>query len=708
MGEKTFYVTTPIYYANAKPHIGHAYTTIVADVLTRFHRQRGVDSFFLTGTDEHGVNIERAAEARDIAVRDHVDQVVDQFKAAFAKLEVNYDRWIRTTDPRHEAAVQTLWRALEARGFIYKGSYEGWFCGYCNEFKDPSELVEEASAGGGFPGPYAGELLCPIHELPVDHISEESYFFKLSEMQRPLLEHYEKHPEFVKPDVRRNEVVSFCAGGLKDLSVSRVSVKWGIPVPGDPNHTIYVWLDALSNYITALGWGTAEHQDFDRYWPALHLVGKDILRQHAVYWPAFLLAAGVELPRQVYAHGMLLRGGQKMGKTLGNAIQLEVLHRHFTPDMIRYFLLREVAFGQDGEVTYEALVDRVNSDLADGLGNLASRTLTMVRNYFDGRPPRPSLDENFGKLKTYPYEYVATEGADPHQADYERDFTPEVKFRLSAVKLRFEREFEALEFSHALESVWLGIARVDKFITRQEPWKVSKDQSRRGQLETIIAFAYEGLRQLVLLVAPVIPVTSRQIWSQMGLAGDPLQINPYEAKWGESVEVSKIDRITPAFPKLDKEKIMTEINNEASQSSASATSEPAGAQAEQPKREERASEAAAAQAESNVITIDDFVKIELRAATVLEAERVPKADKLLRLLVDLGEEKPRQILAGIAQHYAPEEVVGRKIIVVSNLAPRKLRGLESNGMLLAASIGEDGRPVLATFTEDVPNGARLK
>jgi methionyl-tRNA synthetase len=697
MGEKTFYVTTPIYYANAKPHIGHAYPTIVADVLTRFHRQRGVDSFFLTGTDEHGVNIERAAEARGIAVRDHVDQVVDQFKAAFAKLGVDYDRWIRTTDPRHEAAVQTLWRALEERGFIYKGSYEGWFCGYCNEFKDV-DLQDNNPQ-------------CPIHERPLDRVAEESYFFKLSELQKPLLEHYEKHPEFVKPEVRRNEVVSFVAGGLKDLSVSRVSVKWGIPVPDNPNHTIYVWLDAVCNYITALGWGTAEHQDFDRYWPALHLVGKDILRFHAVYWPAFLLAAGVELPRTVYAHGMLLRGGQKMGKTLGNAIQLEVLHRHFTPDMIRYFLLREVAFGQDGEVTYEALIDRVNSDLADGLGNLASRTLTMIRNYFDGIPPVPAFVEvpqtsdELAALEGGKYDFLKTVGTQAFSDTFKRSDVGQV---IWFATVKFELEFEALNFSRALEAAWAGIARVDKFITDNQPWKLAKNPDERVQLEKVIGTAYEGIRHLVLLVAPVVPTTAREMWKQMGLAGDPLQLNPLEAAWGEALDVSKIDRITPAFPKLDKEKIMTEINNEASQSSASATSEPAGAQPEQPKREEQASEAAAAQSESNVITIDDFVKIELRAATVLEAERVPKADKLLRLQVDLGEEKPRQIIAGIAQHYAPEEVVGRKIIVVSNLAPRKLRGLESNGMLLAASIGEDGRPVLATFTEEVPNGARLK
>jgi len=662
MGENTFYVTTPIYYVNAKPHIGHAYPTIVADVLTRFHRQRGIDSYFLTGTDEHGINIERAAAARGVPVKQHVDEIVEEFKTAFAPLGLEYDQWIRTTDPIHEAAVAKLWRILDERGHIYKSQYEGWYCGNCNEFKDVDEKTTEP--------------ICPIHERPLERLAEESYFFRLSEFQKPLLEHYEEHPEFVQPDVRRNEVISFVAGGLKDLSISRVSVKWGIPVPGAPNHTMYVWFDALSNYITALGWGSESHAKFDRYWPALHLVGKDILRMHAVYWPAFLMGAGIELPRSVYAHGMLLRGGQKMGKTLGNAIDLGVLKRHFTADTIRYFLLREVAFGQDGEVTYEALIDRANSDLADGLGNLASRTLTMVRNYFDGYPPRPAREHG-------------DDGAD-------------VENRIAEAQRKFDDEFRQLNFSRALEAAWAGIARIDKFITDNQPWKLAKDPAARGQLETVLATAYEGLRHVILTVAPFMPFTSREIWNQMGLPDDPLRINPTEAKWGDTLEVSKVEHISPAFPKLDKERTMAEISNE----TAPPASEPTT-----PENVPAPAPAGATQAvapASQIITIDDFVKVELRAATVLEAEKVPKADKLLRLIVDLGEGQPRQILAGIAEHYSPEDVVGRKIIVVANLAPRKLRGLESNGMLLAASVGENGRPVLATFGEDVPNGTRLK
>jgi methionyl-tRNA synthetase len=675
--KETFYVTTPIYYVNARPHLGHAYTTLVADSLTMFKRQRGIDSFFLTGTDEHGISIERAAEARGVPVRQQVDEIVDEFKEAFAKFNVRFDRWMRTTDDFHEAAVANLWRRLDENGHIYIGHYEGWFCGYCNEYKDVEQDDEQP--------------LCPLHDRPLDRVAEESYFFRLSNFQDRLLELYDSRPDFVQPDSRRNEVRSFVAGGLKDLSISRTTVKWGLPVPGNPKHTIYVWLDALSNYITALGWPNDPNKKFERYWPALHLVGKDILRFHAVYWPAFLMGAGIEVPRQVFAHGMWLSGGRKMSKTLGNTIDLPVLHAHFTPDMIRYFVLREMSFGQDGDFTYEALIDRVNADLADGLGNLASRTLTMIRNYFEGQPPRLFEETGTG--------------------------SNEVRTAIEQAKAKFQEEYDAMSFSRAIEAVWAGIARIDKFITDNQPWKLAKDPAARARLEDVLATAYEGLRQVVLLVAPVLPETTREIWEQMGLTGEPLKINPNKTQWGERVDVSKIDRVSPAFPKLNKEKIMAEIENQKEQQKAAAvpadqTALSDAAEHATTKEQEAASPVGATQAAAPpvaaAISIDDFVKVELRAATVLEAERVPKADRLLRLIVDVGESQPRQILAGIAEHYAPEDVIGRKIIVVANLAPRKLRGLESNGMLLAASVGDDGKPVLATFTEEVPNGARLK
>jgi methionyl-tRNA synthetase len=678
---KTFYVTTPIYYVNARPHLGHLYTTLVADTLTRFKRQRGTDSFFLTGTDEHGVNIERAAEARGIPVKQHVDEIVQEFKDAFAPMGIQYDRWIRTTDPFHEEAVQKLWRILEERGFIYKGKYEGWFCDFCNEFKEVEAGVEDP--------------LCPEHDRPLTRVAEESYFFKLSAMQEPLLELYRSRPDFVRPESRLNEVVSFVAGGLKDLSVSRVSVKWGIPVPGDPSHTIYVWLDALANYITALGWGNDAHHDFERFWPGIHLVGKDILRFHAVYWPAFLLAAGIEVPRQVRAHGMWLSGGRRMSKTLGNTIDLKVLYRHFTPDMIRYFVLREMAFGQDGDFTYEALIDRVNADLADGIGNLSSRTLTMVKNYFEGRVPRNLPDTASAAI-------VEAAGS--------------VREAVEQASQKFEAEFSDMNFSRAIEAAWAAIATVDKFISDTQPWKLAKQPSSRPDLEAVICTAYEAVRHVVLLLAPVLPATSKEIWAQMGLKGEPLKINPATAAWGESIDISVIDRVSPAFPKLQKEKIMAEIDKERSAPTEQPSQATAVTSASPDSGETQQDAAGLSGATASVlspplaetITIDDFIKVDLRVATVLEAERVPKADKLLKLLVDVGEAAPRQILAGIAMHYSPEDVVGRKIVVVANLAPRKLRGLESNGMLLAASVGENGKPILATFGEDVPNGTRLK
>jgi methionyl-tRNA synthetase len=679
---QTFYVTTPIYYVNARPHLGHIYTTLVADTLTRFKRQRGIDSFFLTGTDEHGINIERAAQARGIPLKQHVDQMVAEFAAAFAHLGIQYDRWVRTTDAYHEESVQNLWRALDERGWIYKGEYQGWFCGYCNEFKEVEEGTENP--------------LCDVHDRPLDRVAEESYFFRLSQFQDRLLDLYRSRPDFVQPESRRNEVVSFVAGGLKDLSISRASVKWGIPVPGDPGHTIYVWLDALANYITALGWGNSAHNDFERYWPGIHLVGKDILRFHAVHWPAYLLGAGIEPPRGVRAHGMWLSRGRRMSKTLGNTIDLAVLYRHFAPDMIRYFVLREMAFGHDGDFTYEALIDRVNSDLADGLGNLASRTLTMVRNYFEGVAPRPGI------------------GGEAVPAALA---VGEVRDSVFRAREKFDAEFGEMNFSRGLEAVWSALAQIDKFITDNQPWKLAKDAAARPHLEAVIATAYEALRHIVLLVAPAMPHATRSIWQQMGLDGEPLRTNPRKAAWGEPLHSVKVGQISPAFPKLAKDKIMAEIEREKALETDDVTPAPSdaaapgadaatqGPVAQAPGEEEPA---ALAPTLAPGIVIEDFAKVDLRVATVLEAERIPKADKLLRLQVDLGEGKPRQILAGIAAHYAPEQLIGKKIIVVANLAPRKLRGLESNGMLLAASVGEEGKPVLATFAEDVPNGARLK
>ena len=670
-----FYVTTPIYYVNSHPHLGHLYTTLVADAVARYQRQRGRDTYFLTGTDEHGQNIERAAAAAGLPVKQHVDNYVAEFQEMFARFHLDpahggYDQWIRTTDEAHRRGAAELWRRVREAGYIYKGEYQGWYCINCNSFYTEDEAQ---------PGP-DGALLCKVHDRPLERVAEESYFFKLSAFQERLLAHYEAHPEFISPEARRNEIISFVRAGLTDLSVSRVSVKWGIPVPDDPRHTMYVWFDALSNYITALGYGGDDAGRYAEYWPAdLQLVGKDILRQHTVYWPAFLMAAGVELPRSVYAHGMWLSGGRRMSKTLGNVIDLEVLFKHFTRDAVRYFCLREMVFGQDGDFTYEALIDRSNGDLAAGLGNLSSRTLTMVRNYCDGEIP------------------AAADGAGAAL----RAQAGEVREAVARARAEFESEFADYNFSRALEAAWAAITRVDKFISDAKPWHLAKDPEERASLALVLLTATEALRHLTALLAPVVPEAAQVIWEQLGAPGDVAAVAPETLAWGGTG--GRIGEVKPIFPRLDKQKMMEEIKADEAVSQRAR----AGANTPAPETKEPATPAEPAPGVA-FIGIEEFAKVELRAGEVLTAERVPKADKLLRLTIDLGEPAPRQILAGIAQYYEPEGLVGRKVIVVANLAPRKLRGLESQGMILAASIGDEGRPVLAGFVEEVPNGARLK
>jgi methionyl-tRNA synthetase len=669
-----FYVTTPIYYVNSRPHLGHLYTTLVADTVARYKRQRGFDTFFLTGTDEHGVNIERAAEKANLPIKQHVDGIVDEFKNAFAPYNCTNDHWVRTTDDYHKQGVRKLWQVIKENGYIYKDKYEGWYCGNCNGFYTEDEAQPGAD---GIP-------VCPIHERPLERLAEESYFFKLSAFQDKLLELYQSRPKFIRPAARRNEVMSFVRGGLNDLSVSRVSVKWGIPVPDDPEHTIYVWFDALINYITAIGYGNDQfggQEHFKKYWPAdLQLVGKDILRFHTVYWPAFLMAAGVEVPKTVFAHGMWLSGGRKMSKTLGNVIDLAVLQKHFQTDAIRYFCLREMAFGQDGDFTYEALLDRVNADLASGLGNLASRTLTMVRNYCDGGVPAPG---QAGAVLTA-------------QAKGVRD-------AVAHAFAEFDREFDQYNFSRGLEAAWGAIAQVDKFISDAKPWDLAKQPDQREALNLVLHTAIETLRHLAVLLVPVLPESTQAIWEYLGESGKASEIPPTSLKWGARSTVSQIGEVKPIFPRMDKKKIMDEIKQDEamSRTARDVGNDQQQAQSTAPVQNEPVPGIA-------YINIEDFTKVELRVGEIKTAEPVPKADKLLKFTIDLGESQPRQILAGIAQYYEPEKLVGRKVIVVANLAPRKLRGLESQGMILAASIGEEGRPVLAGFLEEVPNGAKLK
>jgi methionyl-tRNA synthetase len=694
----TFYVTTPIYYANSLPHLGHLYTMIVADALARSKRQQGIETYFLTGTDEHGINIERAAQKAGRTPKEQADYVVSYFKEMTAAFGLDtahggYDIFMRTTEPFHYLGVSELWRRCarartpKGNDAIYKGHYEGWFCAPCAEYKTEDEYQKPLREGD--------PPTCLIHDTPLDRVSEESYFFRLSDYDEALLKIYER-PDFVRPDSRRNEVISFVKGGLQDLSISRLrsSVSWGVPVPDDPAHTMYVWFEALINYITAIGFGNEEREravGFKKFWPALHLVGKDILRFHAVYWPAFLLAGGVELPRAVVAHGMWLDpNGRKMSKTLGNTVELDVLRQHFSIDSIRYFCLREMVFGQDGRFGYEGLIDRSNSDLASGLGNLSSRTLTMIARYCDGRIPSRQIPEEKLLLAK--------------RTGIDTDETTVAGF-VELARDQYLQNFEDLAFSKALEVAWSIVARLDKVITDAKPWDLAKDDNNKEVLGAVLYRAAEALRWLSVLLYPVMPTATTEIWNQLGLSDSPGKVVPASLNWGGLEQGNAIGEVKPIFPRLDKDRIMEEIKNE-SESKEIARNTAAAAQTSEA-APQHATQADAVGVTS-FIEIDDFAKVDLRVGQVISAERIPKADKLLLMKIDIGEEQPRQVLAGIAQYYEPEKLINRKVVFVANLKPRKLRGFESQGMVVAASYGEEGRPVIATFTEDVPNGARLK
>lgn len=705
---RTFYVTTPIYYANSLPHLGHLYTMIVADAVHRYKEQRGFETYFLTGTDEHGINIERAAERNGRTPQEQADYVVDYYKRMTAQFALDtdhhgYDIFMRTTYPFHSEGVNKFWREVarsktpKGREAIYKGHYEGWFCAPCAAYKTEDEFIKPENPEDA--------PRCLIHETPLDRVSEESYFFRLSDYADSLLELYESQPDFIRPDSRRNEVMAFVRGGLQDLSISRVrsSVKWGIPVPDDPSHSIYVWFDALINYITAIGYGNDEREKavgFEKFWPALHLVGKDILRFHAVYWPAFLMAASVRQPRAIVAHGMWVdQLGRKMSKTLGNTVELDVLHKHFSIDAIRYFCLREMVFGQDGRFGYEGLIDRTNSDLASGLGNLSSRTLTMIERYTEGRIPSGVIPEE--KLLT-----AKRRGVDTDETT--------ISGFIEHARDQFIQLFDNYSFSRALEIAWSVVARVDKMISDAKPWDLAKDDNQRETLNAVLYRSAETLRWLCVMLYPVMPQSTQGIYSQLGFGDDasPAAADPGELKWGELIVGQKIGEVKPLFPRLDKGKIMEDIKNIGTHATEADAVPGAPSVEPQPAPPmQGATEADAVSKPEGVTTfieIGDFAKVEMKVGEVLTAGRIPKADKLLLLSIDVGETEPRQVLAGIAQYYEPEALIGKKVVVVANLKPRKLRGYESQGMVVAASIGEEGRPVIATFTEEVPNGARLK
>ena len=758
-----FYITTPIYYVNARPHLGHAYSTIVCDAIARRKRALGVETWFLTGTDEHGQKIERSAKQAGLTPQDFADTISAEFRGLWDRLGITYDDFIRTTEERHKRGVQKLFATLRDRGFVYKGSYTGQYC-----------VSDEAwvDVPPGAPCPDCGRI--------TETVSEENYFFKLSAFEHKLLEFYEENPGFMQPESTRREVISFVRSGLADVSISRTAVKWGIPVPGDEDHVIYVWFDALANYMTALGYGSDDDQRFKKFWPAdLHLIGKEISRFHCVYWPAFLMAAGLPVPCSVKANGWLLFDQGKMSKSRGNIVRAETIQEVLGADALRYFLLREIPFGQDGNFSFDALVQRYNGDLANGYGNLVSRVVNMVHKYFGGVLP-----------------------------DAGPESPAEASLRESAVRTiaAFSPAFDELNFSDALKALWVLVAETDGYLTANAPWKRPTDRSEddHSRLQArVLATAAEAIRIITGLVYPILPDSAAKVWRRLGqgeIADAAKSAFLTEIAWGGLKAGTKFGEPAPLFPRAEKDAVerMQNLEDENNRSAIEAASHAENAPTSSPEapasalpiapapppaspsvvtvqetgtsKEEtvppaenrtaqsKTTPAATAPADpekplptahvhqvaaelsssrlsstpvaapatapltpaeqpvsagqpgpapvAEQITIDDFVKVDLRVAQILVAERVPKADKLLRLEVDLGYEK-RQILAGIAQYYDPEKLVGRKIVIVANLAPRKMRGLESNGMLLAASL-PDGAPVLAGFLEDVPLGARLK
>jgi methionyl-tRNA synthetase len=662
MSEK-FYITTPIYYVNARPHIGHTYTTVVCDTIARRKRLLGFDTYFLTGTDEHGQKIERAAQAAGVAPQAFTDEVAAAFKALWKRMGLTNDDFIRTTEERHKKATQELFRRIRDNGYIYKGSYTGQYCVY-------DELYVDAVGEGA---------LCPECQRPTETVHEENYFFKLSAFQDKLLRLYTEQPDFIRPETRRNEVMSFVRSGLRDLSISRSTFKWGIPVPDDPGHVIYVWLDALANYITALGYGSSDTKKYDRYWPAdVHMIGKEIVRFHCVYWPAFLMAAGLPLPKSIVAHGWLLFEESKMSKSRGNIVRSETILDVLGADALRYFLLREIVFGQDGSFSFDALVQRYNADLANGLGNLSSRSLSMITRYCGGLVPAAG---------------AATAGEEAIQK------------QAAETLAEFGKLFDDFQFSRALTTVWAFVSAVDKYIGENAPWLLGEkqDEASRARLATVLYTAAEALRVVTALAHPVIPDSTAKIWQQLGL-GEIQKAALVDLKWGQLAPGTKLGSVEPVFPRTDKSAIERMHRMEEERRSLAAEA-PASSEAKASAPVAAATSAPPATADAK-ITIDDFAKVELRVGVVKVAEKVKGADKLLRLEIDIGTEV-RQVVAGIAEAYAPETLIGRKVVIVANLAPRKLRGLESNGMIVAASV-EGGMPVLCGFHEDVPIGARLK
>jgi methionyl-tRNA synthetase len=658
---KTYYVTTPIYYVNDVPHVGHAYTTIAADALTRSRRLRGDRTFFLTGTDEHGQNIAQAARKHGLGEQEYTDKIAAEFRGLWQRLGIEYDDFIRTTEDRHKRGVLKLWsrlvKATAPNGLpaIYRAKYEGWYCQYCEAFKTSDDVTQPGN-------------LCKDHLRPCEWTEEENFFFRLSAYSDWLKAEIESARIRIDPESRRNEVLAVLRQGLQDFSVSRARVKWGIAVPEDPSHVFYVWVDALSNYITALGYAD-DKPEYKEFWEGsgerLHLIGKEIIRFHCLYWPAMLKAAGLPAPNRVFAHGWLTKGGEKLSKTRGIIIDPDKLIGQYGVDAVRYFFLREGSFGQDWDFTEAAFLNRYNADLANDLGNLVSRALTMAAKYCEGKvPPKPVDEPALGGI-----EFALQD------RNNRRRWSEDIL-----------EHYEDLSYAEALSGIWFTVSELNSSIVRFSPWEVAKDPARRSLLEAFLYRLIEAVRLAAVLVAPVMPIAADRIFRMMGLAPRPL--GPEDLEWGVLEPGRPLGQIEPVFPRMEKEKPAvseTPTNPPATPAAPAAAPPPA--------------------AETNLIDISEFAKVELKVGRIVTAERIEGATKLLKLQVDLGTDT-RQIVAGIAEAYAPEALVGKKIAVVANLKPARLRGVESNGMLLAASL--DGKPVLLTFDADVPAGTRIK
>ncbi len=642
--KKPFYITTPIYYPSAKLHIGHAYCTTIADSIARFHRLAGEDVFFLTGSDEHGQKIQEKAEAEGVTPIEYTDKIVAGFQNLWQRLNISNDDFIRTTQKRHEKVVQEIFRRIYAKGDIYKGSYKGLYCTPCESYWTEHQLDENGC--------------CPDCHRPVQEVAEEAYFFKMSNYQDRILAYIEENPEFIQPASRRNEMINFIKQGLEDLCISRTSFDWGIPVPIDEKHVIYVWFDALTNYLTPIGF-LDDPEKFNKFWPAdLHLVGKEIVRFHTIIWPCILMALDLPLPKKVYGHGWLIVDGDKMSKSKGNVVDPIALIDEFGADAIRYFLLREINLGQDGNFSRDALIQRINSDLANDLGNLLHRTLNMIGKFQDGIVLAPQGESEIDK-------------------SLKADAAETVQF--------FTENMQKMELSLTIKKVWAFISRANKYIDETAPWALAKEPEKKQELANVMYNLVESLRHISVLIAPFMPITAERIWQQLNLpqAFAEVQLDDIRA-WGGTPANLKVGTPEQLFPRIEVEK----------------EEQPA----KQPKAGKQKKEKKAEKTDSSgEVTFDEFSKLQLRVAKVLKAEKIPETEKLLKLTVDLGSEQ-RELVSGIANHYEPADLIGKNVVMVANLKPAKIRGVVSHGMVLAASKGDD----LKVVSVDMPVGAIVK